>query len=158
MEADQQQDQPAMLKQGFLSKLFKVAQENKTWAKFPLKKVYAQSALETGNFSSDLFRLGNNAFGMTYVGQRYTNGKMGRFATYATVEDSMRDYFRRQVRFKVSLDEDKFIQSTIDSNYVVGDPDYLKKIESIEKRDFKGLEKKKVVEILQSGNQLPLFL
>lgn len=56
--------------------------------------VTAQSMHETGVFTSDVYEKNNNLFGMTQPMQRDTTsiGKKGNYASYDSLEDSVRDY------------------------------------------------------------------
>lgn len=84
--------------------------------------VLAQSAFETANFTSRLIVEQRNAFGMRQPSQRPTlstgAGPTG-FATYATIADSVEDYFMRQRYFGVvdSMLAETYIQSTLASGY-----------------------------------------
>ena len=66
--------------------------------------VLAQSALETGNFTSALFVDHKNAFGMRpRVSTPHFEAYVapGNYAGYDTVEDSVADYWARQYRFGI---------------------------------------------------------
>ena len=84
--------------------------------------VLAQSAFETADFTSRLIVEQNNAFGMRQPVQRPTTstgaGPTG-FATYATLADSVEDYFLRQQYFGVvdSMLAETYVQSTLASGY-----------------------------------------
>lgn len=84
--------------------------------------VLAQSAFETGNFTSRLIVEQRNAFGMRQPAQRPTTstgaGPTG-FATYETLADSVEDYFIRQAYFNVpdSMLAETYIQGTLASGY-----------------------------------------
>lgn len=54
--------------------------------------ITAQSAHETGNFTSQIFRQNNNLFGMKYAGQSLALGTKSGHAYYANIENSIRDY------------------------------------------------------------------
>lgn len=56
--------------------------------------VYAQARLESGNFNSAIFKLNNNLFGMTTIGNRPTTsiGSRHGFAYFNTWRDSVLDY------------------------------------------------------------------
>lgn len=67
--------------------------------------ILAQSALETANFTSRRIVEDNNAFGMKMPAVRPTTATgsgAGGFAAYASLEDSVLDYFERQRYFGVS--------------------------------------------------------
>lgn len=84
--------------------------------------VLAQSAFETGDFTSRLIVEQKNAFGMRQPEVRETTsigeGPTG-FATYATLADSVEDYFMRQRYFAVpdSMLAETYIQRTLASGY-----------------------------------------
>jgi len=63
---------------------------NETLCKFAA----AQSAHETGGFSSEAFKKRNNCFGMYYAGQALATGVKGELAYYKTIEDSVTDFVR----------------------------------------------------------------
>lgn len=90
--------------------------------------VLAQSALETGNFTSRMIAEDNNAFGMRQPTQRPTTslgaGPSG-FARYASLADSVQDYFIRQDYFNVidSMLAETYVQSTMASGYT-NEPGY----------------------------------
>jgi flagellum-specific peptidoglycan hydrolase FlgJ len=94
--------------------------------------VLAQSILETGWFKSRLASEQNNIFGMMQPRKRPTTstgaGPSG-FATYATIADSVEDYFLRQRYFKIpdSPDAETYIRATKDSGYAT-DPQYVDKV------------------------------
>jgi len=54
----------------------------------------AQSAHETDNFTSPIYRNNLNAFGMTYVGQKEARGEKNGYAWYESQPDSIKDYKR----------------------------------------------------------------
>ena len=56
--------------------------------------ITAQSAHETGNFSSSIFKNNFNAFGMKYAGQATARGEKNGYAFYNSLEESVRDYKR----------------------------------------------------------------
>ena len=55
------------------------------------KWITAQSAFETANFSSNIFKSNNNAFGMKYAGQTIALGEKNGYANYKSVTDSIAD-------------------------------------------------------------------
>lgn len=86
--------------------------------------IVAQSVLETGWFTSPVFREGNNAFGLRLPRIRPTTaiGSLYGHAAYASVSDCIRDYFYRQLYFGVS-NGPKYVDDTIASRYAA-DPGY----------------------------------
>ncbi|WP_026210404.1 glucosaminidase domain-containing protein [Flexithrix dorotheae] len=91
----------------------------------PVKVVYAQAALETGWFTSGVFKENNNLFGMRHPSQRKTTSKgVGRGedqhgqAIYGSWWASIYDYFLRQEYFKVDYQNiDQYIRKTKSSGY-----------------------------------------
>jgi hypothetical protein len=84
------------------------------------KLIYAQSAHETGNFTSKVFEENNNLFGMRQakVRKNFATGTNRGHATYKNLYDSVRDYFERQKNFRISSGNDAaFVDSTVSSNY-----------------------------------------
>lgn len=69
----------------------------KPWVRFDV--LLAQAMLETGRFTSDLFRRSNNAFGMGFTSRAAVSGRDtgGFYAKYASVSDSVLDYVARMV-------------------------------------------------------------
>lgn len=74
--------------------------------------VYAQSVLETGRFTSKLFRYNNNMFGMRVARSRYTTavGKRFGYAKYLSWKESVIDYKYFQDHFigKINNRKDYF--------------------------------------------------
>ncbi|WP_189631311.1 glucosaminidase domain-containing protein [Roseivirga thermotolerans] len=92
--------------------------------------IYAQAVHETGNFTSGVFLKGNNLFGMQPNSRKWDDdsperiGKEGS-ATYSSRYQSIRDYFDRQLQFKVDLSNDgEYMLSTLRTGYAT-DPNYL---------------------------------
>jgi len=98
----------------------------------PAVVMLAQSALETGNWTSSAMWNHNNVFGMHANSRNYANhtwvGDGG--ATLAGYEDiyaSCGDYLARQRQFHIpDGDGVDYMQATVDSGYAA-DPDYLSK-------------------------------
>lgn len=93
--------------------------------------VVAQAKHETGNFTSDLVERANNAFGMKHPSRRETTStgpNANGYATYDTLEDSVRDYFLRQRNFGIpdTSDAPTYIAATVASGYAE-DPSYAGK-------------------------------
>jgi hypothetical protein len=83
--------------------------------------VLAQAALETDRFRSDLFLRADNAFGMRIASQRPQPriGESNGYAVYATLRDSVADYFDRQRAFNIPNTDDaaEYINATVASGY-----------------------------------------
>ncbi len=98
----------------------------------PNEVVLAQSALETGWWTSNLCVTYNNCFGMMHPNQRDTVSlgptETGRFATYPDIFASVQDYFMRQEYFGIPGTSDplEYINATVASGYAT-DPNYAKK-------------------------------
>ena len=92
----------------------------------------AQAELESGRFTSRLTVEDNNAWGMKRARVR-PNTAIGEspsgFAVYASLSEGARDYLLRQEHFGIpnTDDPDEYMQATVASGYVVGDPDYIAK-------------------------------
>jgi len=106
--------------------------------------VLLQSKLETGNYTSDIFRNGNNLFGMKYPGLRPTvaTGIFMEHAQYAHWSDSVVDYALWQ---KYYLSRGYRIGSEIDSDFYLvflncipyaEDPRYVPKLVALSQRDL----------------------
>ena len=106
--------------------------------------VLLQSRLETGNYTSDIFRNGNNLFGMKYPGLRPTvaTGIYRDHAQYAHWSDSVIDYALWQ---KYYLSRGYRIGSEIDSDFYLvflncipyaEDPRYVRKLVALSQRDI----------------------
>jgi len=85
------------------------------------KLILAQSAHETGYWTSSIFKTNKNLFGMKLAHKRETvaTGEASGHATYRTYYDSVLDYFLRQEAFK-SIDvssPEKYISTTVASGY-----------------------------------------
>lgn len=91
--------------------------------------ILAQSVHETQNFTSPLVVNYNNAFGMKQPTQRPTTSQgptSNNYATYATLADSVEDYFMRAREFGMPNTEDpvEFVNATVESDYAE-DPNYV---------------------------------
>lgn len=105
--------------------------------------VLLQSKLETGNYTSDIFRNGNNLFGMRYPVQRPTvaTGVYKEHAQYAHWSDSVIDYALWQ---KYYLSRGYRLGREIDSDFYLlflncipyaEDPRYISKLVTLSQRD-----------------------
>lgn len=90
----------------------------------------AQSELETGGWTSAIFRENRNAFGMKHPSVRPTTsiGSSRGHAVYRSVEDSVKDYFLRQQNFRIPNTPDvaRYVASTVGTGYAE-DPQYVGK-------------------------------
>lgn len=93
--------------------------------------VYAQTKLESGNFNSPLFKLNNNLFGMTTIGNRPTTCKGSKygFAYFNTWKDSVLDYLIYQCLYLNDKTYEEYLQY-LDSVYAE-DEEYINKIKNI---------------------------
>lgn len=96
----------------------------------PAAVIVAQARLETGNFTSAIFRENRNAFGLKLPKVRPTlaTGEARGHATFASVDDSVRDYMLRQRAFNIpnTSDAAQYISATVRSGYAE-DPAYARK-------------------------------
>lgn len=93
--------------------------------------VYAQAKLESGNFNSPLFKLNNNLFGMTTIGDRPTTCKGSKygFAYFNTWKNSVLDYLIYQCLYLNDKTYEEYLQY-LDSVYAE-DEEYTSKIKNI---------------------------
>ncbi|MCH9735998.1 MAG: glucosaminidase domain-containing protein [Actinomycetia bacterium] len=101
------------------------------YSKVPTALIIAQAQLESGNFSSNIFKENHNLFGMKLPSRRPTMaiGENRGFAVYPSWMDSVVDYFLRQQAFGISNTEyvQEYMAQTVSSGYVHGDPGYRDK-------------------------------
>lgn len=87
----------------------------------PLGLFLAQSALETGWWSSRVYRYGRNAFGLRLARVRPTPavGEFERHARYLSLTDSARDYLDRQRAYRIpnTSDPSAYVAATVRSGY-----------------------------------------
>lgn len=87
----------------------------------PLGLVLAQSALETGYWSSPVFRNARNAFGLRRARVRPTPavGVYQGHAAYRSLTDSVRDYLDRQRAFRIpnTANVNEYVNATVRSGY-----------------------------------------
>lgn len=90
--------------------------------------VYAQARLETGNFTSKIFRTNNNLFGFKVAKQRPTVciGMSSGHANYDSWQMSVIDYALWQSKHCARLTHDQYIQY-LRENYAE-DTNYIKKL------------------------------
>ncbi len=93
-----------------------------------------QAAHETGFFTSDLLLRADNAFGMRPANVRPQPriGVDNGYAVYATLRDSVRDYFDRQRAFHIpdTNDPAEYIAATVASGYATA-PTYAQRWSAI---------------------------
>jgi len=91
------------------------------FSRVPVGLVLAQSALETAWWSSDVYRNGNNAFGLRLASVRDTPavGTYAGHAQYLNVQDSAWDYWDRQAAFDIpnTSDAAAYVAATVSSGY-----------------------------------------
>jgi hypothetical protein len=110
--------------------------------KFP-HIVYAQSLLETGKFTSPLFKENHNLFGMKEAVIRLTTslGTEDGHAIYKTWKESLTDYALYCATYLSNLDNEDDYIGYLSQKYA-RDPDYGKKLrELIKKENLKGIFK-----------------
>lgn len=90
--------------------------------------VYAQARLETGNFTSKIFRTNNNLFGFKVARQRPTVciGMLSGHASYDSWQMSVIDYALWQSKHCPRLTHDQYIEY-LRANYAE-DTNYIKKL------------------------------
>lgn len=101
----------------------------------PTRLIYAQARLETGNFTSDIYKEGYNLFGMKLPKVRPTTatGENRGHAVFPSVWHSVYDYFLRQRNFKIDTANWKaYIIETVKSGYAE-DKKYAEKWEQLYK-------------------------
>jgi Muramidase (flagellum-specific) len=99
---------------------------------------FAQAVLETGNFTSRIFRENNNLFGMKLAKVRPTvaTGEQYRHATYCHWQDSVNDYLLwQQMWQKTPIDTEHHYYSLLDRLYAE-DQDYVKIVKLVRKQNY----------------------
>lgn len=88
------------------------------FGRIPVSVIVAQAALETGTFTSAIFRENNNAFGLKEPRIRPTTatGTNRGHATFASVDECITDYFLRQRYFGID-NGPRYIADTVESGY-----------------------------------------
>jgi len=98
--------------------------------------VLAQAILESGTFTSNIFKTKNNLFGMKVPGRRETTAinKKG-YASYSTWLDSVRDYklYQDYVTKNKNVSRSKYL-SIISRSYS-GNPEYVSILNKIIKQN-----------------------
>lgn len=94
--------------------------------------VYAQSSLETGNFTSSLFKENNNLFGMRIPAQRITlaNNSQNDYAYYNTWIESVYDYALYSATYLSQLKTEEEYLNYLQQNYAE-DSTYVSKLKKI---------------------------
>lgn len=100
------------------------------FGRVPPRLLLAQSQLETGGWTSQVYNVNRNAWGMRFPSQRPTLavGEANGHAVYGSVVDSTADYFARQRAFDIpnTSDAAEYMAATAASGYAT-DPFYLGK-------------------------------
>lgn len=121
---------PVQIDTTFSKELF-INYLNQTNIKYP-EIVYAQAILETGNFSSKLFRNNNNLFGMKKIGNRPTASKGSKdgYAYFETWKKSVLDYAIYQSLYLKNKSKEEYYNYL--STVYATDSTYITKIKLIE--------------------------
>jgi len=107
--------------------------------------VYAQSLVETGNFTSKIFKENNNLFGMREAKVRLNLalGTQYNHAYYDSWENSLMDYALYAASYLKDLNTEEKYFTYLGKNYAE-DPNYVSKLKKIiEERDLKNKFNKK---------------
>jgi hypothetical protein len=93
--------------------------------------VYAQSVIETGNFTSNIFRMNNNLFGMKTASIRPTThmGEENGHAVYKHWRQSVIDYALYSSCYLTKLSTDEYLNYLKDR--YAEDPNYINKIKTL---------------------------
>ena len=88
--------------------------------------------LETGNYTSKVFKEGNNLFGMREAKQRITTAKgtENNHAYYHTWYESVLDYSFYQCRYLSNIITEEQYYDYLNQSYAE-DPNYIKQIKNI---------------------------
>jgi len=94
--------------------------------------VYAQAQLETGNFTSHIFKVNNNLFGMREAKRRPTTNKgtENGHAYFENWRESVVDYAFYQAAYLFKLKTEKEYWEYLGQNYAE-DPNYIVKLKKI---------------------------
>lgn len=95
--------------------------------------VFSQILLETGYFTSELFMTNNNMFGMKASGSRATTSNVivNGYKYYTNWRESLIDYALLQMAFYRGISETEYLKRL--SISYASDPNYIKKIQNIQK-------------------------
>jgi len=93
--------------------------------------VYAQAILETGNFTSVIFKENNNMFGMKLPRTRATKAidENRGHARFENWEDSLDDYAMYYNAYLKNLNEEKYYQFL--EKFYAEDPNYVRKVRKL---------------------------
>lgn len=130
------------------------------YGKIDTDLIYAQAYHETGNFKSDIFKEGNNLFGMRKpkIRPNKVSGENRGHGTFKSLFDSVCDYFMRQKYFKIPADDSRAFQiKTAQSGYAT-DESYLVKWDKIWKDESIRPISKTVMNIIAYGGLASLVL
>lgn len=99
--------------------------------KFP-EIVFAQAKLESGNFTSKIYKENNNLFGMRIARLRPTTAlnESGGYAVYPDWKSSIIDYALYQSAYLREINTEENYYAYLDSSYA-DDENYVKKIQQI---------------------------
>ena len=98
--------------------------------------VIAQSKVESANYTSDLFKRANNAFGMKNANFRSQLGKSvpgTDYRYYNSLEDSIKDFvlYLDYVNFPIVSDVNSYVRNLKERNYFESDQtDYINALKS----------------------------
>lgn len=112
-----------------------IAEINKMHFKYP-EIILAQAKVETGNFTSAIFKSNHNLFGMKEAQRRLTTAletQMGH-ARYETWKDSFYDYVIYYSSYLRSLDTEEQYYDYLSQNYAE-DPRYVSTLKTIIARE-----------------------
>lgn len=96
--------------------------------------VYAQAVLETGNFTSDIFRYNHNMFGMKRAYKRPSTciATARGHGAYTDWENSLVDYALRQSYYRASkMRTDRDYYNHLESSGYAESPTYIQKLKSL---------------------------
>lgn len=99
--------------------------------------VYAQAVLETGGFTSRIFKENHNLFGMKLAKRRRTlaTGERYNHAVYNNWQESVDDYLLWQQQFKITpIQTERQYYRLLDRIYAE-DPHYIKVVKIVRKRN-----------------------
>lgn len=94
--------------------------------------VYAQAIIESGNFSSKIFKENNNMFGMKQARSRINLAKSTQYghAYFETWEDCLLDFAFHRATYFSKLRSEADIYAYL-GKYYAEDPDYINKLKTV---------------------------